>query len=375
MMWAQKKNFVLVIDPGHGGNDPGAVGKSAREKDIVLSVAKLFGNMVEKNMSDVKVVYTRKTDVFIPLQQRASIANNNKADLFVSIHVNAAKNRSAYGAETFTLGLAKTQANLDVAMKENAVILLEDDYQTTYKGFDPKSIDSYIMFEFMMDTYLDNSISFATDVQNNFVNSAKRFDRGVKQAEFWVLHRTAAPSVLIELGFISNYNEELYLMSHAGQQELTMSIYNAFVKYKKNHDLKSGYNYADEKSIASYEEQPIANQTSTQINSQTATMPSTTPTSASSSSATQEELPVFKLQIFASSSILKANDPNIKGLNGVDYYQEGKFYKYTVGASSDIQSINKTRQDLKNRFPDAFVVAFYKGQKINTQEALKIINK
>lgn len=364
MLYSQKKNFVLVIDPGHGGHDPGAVGRNAREKDIVLSVAKLFGNMVEKNMSDVKVVYTRKTDVFIPLQQRATIANNNKADLFVSIHVNAAKNRTAYGAETFTLGLAKTQANLDVAMKENAVILLEDDYQTTYKGFDPKSIDSYIMFEFMMDTYLDNSILFATNVQNNFVNSAKRFDRGVKQAEFWVLHRTAAPSVLIELGFISNYNEELYLKSTSGQQELALSIYNAFVRYKKNHDLKSGYNYSDDKSVVSYEEKSSDNQDVNQVESSSVT-----------TSTSQEELPVFKLQIFASSSVLKANDPNIKGLSEVVYYKEGKFYKYTVGASSDFQSINKLRQDLKNRFPDAFVIAFYKGQKINTQEALKMINK
>ncbi len=364
---AQKREFVLVIDPGHGGHDPGAVGRRSKEKDIVLAVSKKFAALVEKNMPDVKIVYTRKTDVFIPLQQRATIANNNKADLFVSIHVNAAKNKSAYGAETYTLGLAKTQANLDVAMKENAVILLEDDYQTTYKGFDPKSIDSYIMFEFMMDTYLDNSIAFATHVQNNFVRAAKRYDRGVKQAGFWVLHRTASPSVLIELGFISNYNEELYLISTSGQQELAQSIYDAFVKYKRNYDLTSGYNYTDTatQSTTIKKEGESADRLIQEVFSQT----------EPSFETLSKDKPIFKLQIFASLHTLKLDDPNLRGLNDVSFYQEGKYYKYTVGSDNDLNKINDIRLNLKNRFPDAFIVAFYQGKKIDIQEAKRMIKK
>ncbi len=370
---AQNEKFVVVIDPGHGGKDPGAVGKSSREKDIVLSVAKRLGNMIEANMPDVKVVYTRKTDVFIPLEQRATIANNNHADLFISIHVNAAKNRAAYGAETFTLGLAKTQANLDVAMAENSVILLEDDYQTKYSGFDPNSIESYIMFEFMMDAYLDNSINFATLVQKEFVETAKRLDRGVRQAGFWVLHRTACTSVLVELGFISNANEELYLKSEKGQKELTTSIYNAFVNYKNSHDKKMGYakhedSQFEPETTSQHKTSKLEDLAREQHNNQSQTNLLNSP----KQEADAPQLPIYKLQITASRTQLKTSDPVFRGVKQIDFYQEGGFYKYTAGADVKYENINKLRLELKQRFPDAFIIAFLGDKKITVAEARRI---
>jgi N-acetylmuramoyl-L-alanine amidase len=237
---AQNSKFTVVIDAGHGGHDPGAIGKISREKDINLAVSTHLGELIASNYNDVKVVFTRTTDKYLTLQERAHIVNNNHADLFISIHTNAAQSTSAYGTESFTLGLAKSKGNLDVAMRENAVMLLEDDYKSKYKGFDPTSVDSYIMFEFMQDKYIDRSISIASDIQNHFKNYAGRSDRGVRQAGFWVLYQSACPSVLIELGFISNSAEEKYLASNAGQKQLAESIYKAFVGFKYEHDKKSG---------------------------------------------------------------------------------------------------------------------------------------
>jgi len=370
---AQKKEFVLVLDAGHGGRDPGAVGKISKEKDITLAVARKVGDLVEKNMRNVKIVYTRKTDVFIPLEQRASIANDNHADMFISIHVNAAKSKAAYGAETYTLGLAKTKANLDVAMTENSVILLEDDYQTRYRGFDPNSVDSYIMFEFMMDKYLDNSISFATYIQNQFVGAAKRYDRGVRQAGFWVLHRSACPSVLVELGFISNYNEELYLASTGGQREMAQAIYHAFVKYKGSYDKKLGYARTDaNEKVVSFAE-PYVNESVEQAYTQPVNSGQETQSTVSTQEQSGAGQPIFKLQITASTKKLNTNSSNLKGLKSLDFYQEGGYYKYTVGAETNYENIDQIRLDLKNRFPDAFIIAFLGDKKIPVQEALKLI--
>lgn len=238
--FSQNTKFTVVIDAGHGGHDPGAMGKISREKDINLSVSLQLGELIATNYSDVKVVYTRNTDKYLTLQERADIVNNNHADLFICIHTNSAQSSSAYGTESFTLGLAKTKGNLDVAMRENAVMLLEDDYKSKYKGFDPTSVDSYIMFEFMQDKYIDRSISIASDIQNHFKNYAGRSDRGVRQAGFWVLYRSACPSVLIELGFISNTSEEKFLASASGQKEMSESIFKAFVSFKYENDKKLG---------------------------------------------------------------------------------------------------------------------------------------
>jgi N-acetylmuramoyl-L-alanine amidase len=367
---AQQRNFVLVLDAGHGGRDPGAVGKFAREKEVTLSVVRKVGAMVNAAMPDVKVVYTRKTDMFVPLEERASIANTHHADLFISVHTNAAKSRAAYGAETYTLGLAKSQSNLAVAMAENSVMMLEDDYKTRYQGFDPSSVDSYIMFEFMMDTYLDNSISFATDVQKQLTTHSRRHDRGVRQAGFWVLHRSACPSVLVELGFISNQQEELYMASERGQQEMAESIYNAFVKYKKGYDRKSGNGG---KVTAA---RPVATP------SEPVTPPATAETPAARAVDTAEpaapaatpanHLPVYKVQIASSPTVLNAGDRVFKGVKNVDSYKEGGLYKYTVGNESDFNTANRLKNEMRKHFPDAFVIAFVGDKKISVSDALKI---
>ncbi|OIP83381.1 MAG: hypothetical protein AUK44_05285 [Porphyromonadaceae bacterium CG2_30_38_12] len=237
---AQNSKFTVVIDAGHGGHDPGAMGKITREKDINLAVSLQLSELIRSNNDDVRVVLTRSNDRYLTLQERADIVNNNHADLFICIHTNSAQSSSAYGAESFTLGLAKSKGNLDVAMRENSVMLLENDYKSKYKGFDPASVESYIMFEFMQDKYIDRSITFASDIQSHFKNFAHRSDRGVRQAGFWVLYRSACPSVLVELGFISNPSEEKYLASSRGQKEMAKAIYNAFVSFKYEHEKKSG---------------------------------------------------------------------------------------------------------------------------------------
>lgn len=231
----EKRNFTLVIDAGHGGHDAGAIGSYSKEKDINLKVALAFGRLVENNCPDVKVVYTRKTDVFIPLQRRADIANNNKADLFVSVHTNALPaGRQAYGSETYTLGMARANANLAVAKRENSVITLESDYKSTYQGFDPNKAESYVIFEFMQDKFMKQSVDLATCIQRQYA-SAGRPNKGVHQAGFLVLRNTSMPSVLTELGFITTPSEEAYLNSQQGVTELSRSIYNGFLAYRRMH--------------------------------------------------------------------------------------------------------------------------------------------
>lgn len=233
---AEKRNFTLVIDAGHGGHDAGAVGAYSKEKDINLRVALAFGKLVEENCHNVKVVYTRKTDVFIPLQRRADIANNNKADLFISVHTNALPaGRLAYGSETYTLGMARANANLAVAKRENAVITLENDYKTTYQGFDPNKAESYVIFEFMQDKYMKQSVDLASCIQKQYVSTG-RPNKGVHQAGFLVLRNTSMPSVLTELGFITTPAEETYLNSKQGVMELSRSIYNGFLAYLRMHE-------------------------------------------------------------------------------------------------------------------------------------------
>lgn len=236
---AEAPSFVVVIDAGHGGHDPGALGSSSQEKGINLAVALAFGQMIEKNDPNVKVIYTRKTDKYLTLQERADVANNAHADLFLCVHSNANNNPEATGAETYTLGLTKSKSNLDVAMRENSVILLEDDYKVKYEGFNPKSVDSYIMFECIQDKYLDKSVQIASDIQKSFADAGRK-DRGVRQAGFWVLHKTAMPSILVEVGYITNPEEEHFLNSTVGQQKIATAIYTSFEKFRKEYARKSG---------------------------------------------------------------------------------------------------------------------------------------
>ncbi len=346
--YSTNKNFVLVIDAGHGGHDSGAIGSISKEKDINLAIALQTGKMIENRHPDVKVIYTRKTDIFIPLANRSKIANNNKADFFMSIHTNAAKSTAAYGTETYVLGLAKTQANLEVAMRENAVISLEDNYKEKYNNFDPNSIDSYIMFECLQDRNLDKSLQLASLIENQFKNS-KRSSRGVRQAGFLVLHQTAAPSVLIELGFISNKAEERYLNSKVGRDELSNAIYQAFASYKQEHDKKTNA------SANTIQSNPDTDSSSNNVNQQ----------------ISDNNQVVYKIQLFALKTKIKPDDARFKGLKQTDSFNENGLYKYTYGNESSFEAINKLKQSISNQFPESFVIAFRNGNKISINEARK----
>ena len=364
---AQNSKFVLVIDAGHGGRDIGAPGKITNEKKINLAITLKFGALVEKNFNDVRVVYTRKTDKYLELSERANIANSNHADLFISIHTNANDNRAPFGAETYTLGLHRTKDNLNVAIRENSVIMLEDNYEQKYKGFDPKSIDSYIMFELTQDKYLDRSVEFASNIQKQFVGYANRHDRGVRQAGFLVLHQTACPSVLIEVGFISNATEEKFLASDAGQQKMATAIYNAFVQYKKDYDKRNG------KTISNV--QPVEKESITETPTTTRNETSQPVTTASETPIKNENTkPVFKVQIIASSKKLAPNAPELKGEKNATYFLESGLYKYTVGAETDHNKIKELQKNVRKQFPDCFVIAFVGDKKMTERDALNLIN-
>ena len=358
---AQKKAFTVVIDAGHGGHDPGAMGKLTQEKKLNLEVSQRLEQQIKLHHPDVKVVMTRKNDVFLTLQQRADIVNKNNADLFICIHTNAAENRNVTGTETFVLGVDKMQSNLDVAMRENAVMLLEDDYQTTYEGFDPNSVDSYIMFELMQDQYIDQSLNFATLVQHQFTDIG-RSDRGVRQAGFWVLHKSACPSVLIEMGFISNINEEKYLASDKGKEDITNSIYQAFEQYKSAYDRKHGIvkaSQAESKPAEAKADKP-------------AEAKADKPAEAAKSAEAEAAKPVYKVQIFSTLKPVPAGDPTFRGLKNCQCTKDGKFYKYTYGEDADYQTILDIQQELKTKFKDCFIVAFLGNKQVPVTEALQM---
>ena len=457
---AANKRFTLVIDAGHGGHDAGAVGKITKEKIINLNVALAFGKLVEQNCPDVKVVYTRKTDVFIPLHTRADIANKNKADLFISIHTNALpKGHISRGLETYTLGMHRAADNLAVAKRENEVILYEKDYKQRYQGFDPNSSESYIMFEFMQDHNMAQSVELAKFVQRRTCAAANRQNKGVKQAGFLVLRETSMPSCLIELGFISTPDEERYLDSSTGVSQLGYGIYQAFVDYKRKYDTNVGVPYkvepqpkeevqiptvvpepvkqevkqedkkeskkekkrkkkeAEEKvdSVAAQKaavveqpaaipaEKPAEKPVVKPVEKPTekpAEKPVEKPVEKPAAPATQpakpvekpaaqpakpaekpaaqpakpavadSSAPVFKVQILASGSKLSPSSPQFKGQTGIDCYEEGGLYKFTVGASTDYNEIYQLRKSMLDKFPEAFIIAFKNGQKTDVRQAI-----
>lgn len=384
------KDFVVVIDAGHGGHDPGAVGSFSKEKDINLTVALKFGNMVKKECNDVKVVYTRSKDVFIPLDRRAQIANDAKADLFISIHTNAlANNRTAQGASTWTLGLAKSNANLEVAKRENSVILYESDYKTRYAGFNPNSAESYIIFEFMQDKYMEQSVHLADLVQKQFRSHCNRADRGVHQAGFLVLKASAMPSILVELGFISTPDEERYLNTETGTTTLARGIYRAFLSYKREQEIRlTGASRtvipkdepADttEPVVAKVEKDSDQTDSSRSnkenvITAQVKTKQSQRPIVVEST--TNDGEITFKVQILTSSRPLAKNDKQFQGLKDVDYYKENGLYKYTYGASADYNKVANTRRSINQQFKDAFIIAFRNGEKMNVNEAISEFKK
>ena len=386
------RKFVLVIDAGHGGRDAGALGKYSKEKNINLNVALAFGKYVERNNPDVKVVYTRKTDVFVPLYERAEIANRNKADLFISIHTNALeRGRIARGFETYTLGDGRsnaTKTNLEVAKRENSVILLEENYEQHYVGYDPNSPESNIMFEFVQDRNLTKSIEFAKMLQKNVCRAASRPDKGVHQSNLAVLRLTSMPACLVELGFITTADEEALLNDRNRLDQMAVGIYNAFVEYKnKNYNgisvpyrtdspmlpetpAQEPANTSETQEDASARQQPeqrtVAEITPQQQEQQTVA-PQPEPQPASSA----DERPVFKIQILVSSLNLKDGDAHLKGLTGCERYEENGMQKYTYGASENYNEIYRLRKQILDKFPEAFIIAFKDGRKTDVNQAIK----
>lgn len=345
---AQHK-FTVVLDAGHGGKDPGALGKKIKEKDINLDIVLKLGDLIKQNHPDVKVIYTRSKDVFIELVERARIANKNNADLFISVHTNAAQSKSAKGTETYALGLAKSEENLNVAKRENSVILLEDDYTTKYEGFDPSSAESYIMFDFMQGIHLEQSINLASSIQNQFRLNAKRSDRGVRQGLFWVLRATSMPSVLIEVGYISNAEEEAYLSQTSSRQKLAESIYNAFTHYKSDWSRK-------QEGIVKTKESEILI-SSNQSNEVEDAVESVVEQKIESNSKTSNDED-YRIQIMASDKIYKESSSVFKGLSQIRYYKENNLYKYTYGSFKTKQEAANQLQKIRELFKDAFVVHF-----------------
>ena len=360
---AESRDFIVVIDPGHGGRDPGAIGKRGKEKNINLSVALKLGKLIQNNCKDVRIIYTRDKDVFVGLDRRAQIANNAKADLFISIHTNSvARGRTVRGTETYTLGLHRTDDNLEVAKKENSVILIENDYEQRYAGFNPNSSESYIIFEFLQDKNMEKSVDFATYIQRQFKTTAKRIDKGVHQAGFLVLRETTMPGVLVELGYISTPDEERYLLSAEGTDALAKSIYRAFISYKEQHDSPSARSKEPKAPIRKPETQPapVAKEK----------ISNNTPSKANQAKDLKGK-PVFKIQILTSDKKLNAGNKQFKGLSPVNYYQEKGMYKYTYGESTDYNKVLRTKRQIASKFKDAFIIAFKDGKKMDVNQAIK----
>ena len=385
--FAANKRFTLVIDPGHGGHDAGARGAISMEKNINLTVALRFGKYVEQNMPEVRVIYTRKQDVFIPLHERANIANRANADLFISVHTNALPaGKVARGFETYTLGMHRAKDNLDVAMRENSVISMEKGFEQTYEGFDPKSSESYIIFEFIQGKNMERSVDLARMIQRSVCDSGCRPDKGVHQAGFLVLRETSMPSCLIELGFITTPDEERLLNDNAKVDDIAKGIYEAFAKYKNKYDRSVSVPYRaanrQESTLPkivpdSYKEEAENRRVKKQEPVRKTRAPKTddsdrkADTVASQSRNAPKDAPVFKLQIFVGNRNLRKGDAHFKGETEFDSFQEGNLVKYTLGASTNYNEIYRLRKEKMEKFPEAFIIAFKNGEKYDVNQAIR----
>ena len=390
--FAANRNFTLVIDAGHGGHDAGARGAISMEKNVNLSVALQFGRYVEKYMPEVRVIYTRKTDKFVSLIERANIANRANADLFISVHTNALPaGKIARGFETYTLGMHRAKDNLDVAMRENSVISMEKDYKQTYQGFDPKSSESYIIFEFIQGKNMERSVELARMIQRKVCDNANRPDKGVHQAGFLVLRETSMPSCLIELGFITTPDEERILNNSDRVNDIAKSIYDGFAQYRNKYDKRVTVPYRPLQSgdVEELKEQESQHQVEPQrkneaqkkveVLKKTEALKRTEPQKkaevqkkvVAQKKPEPKDAPVFKLQIFVRDRILRKGDAHFKGETDYESFREGNLVKYTMGASSNYNEIYRLRKSLQEKFPEAFIIAFKSGQKYDVNQAIR----
>ena len=391
---AANKNFTLVIDAGHGGGDAGAIGNAGiKEKNLTLKFALAFGKLVEQNCPDVRVIYTRKTDKFVELYKRAEIANKNKADLFISIHINAVpKGHVARGFQTYTLGKSRrtgkktgVMENLEVAKRENAVIFQEKDYKQTYQGFDPNSPESEILFEFVQDKNMENSVELAKYMQKYVCQATGRQDMGAHQDNLAVLRLTSMPGCLIELGFISTRDEEQYMNTSLATDQYARGIFNAFAAYRRKFsggsiivpymaEPKSKEDPMPKEEVKSKEEPKQQAPSGTLDNSEKTEVSQPEPKQPEDKQPepkNSEEGPVFKVQILTSPKALKTGDSQFKGVKGIDSYRENGMVKYTMGSSEDYNEIYQLRKSLQEKFPEAFIIAFKDGKRVNVQEAIR----
>ena len=416
----QEKKFELVIDAGHGGEDPGCKGKKSMEKNVTLSVALKVGKLISDNFEDVQVIYTRKTDVFVEVYKRAVIANNNHADLFISLHCNAAENKSAHGIETWVMGLAKSEANMEVAKKENAAILKEKNFENNYEGFNPNSPEANVIFSLHTSAYMNHSILLADKVQKNLIKNTRLLDRTVKQAGFWVLYKVAMPSILIELGFLSNPTEEEYMLKPSSQDIMAVSIYNAFVEYRNAIDgtnrkcLPVPAATDDTKTVASNAGKTVDPDVASEptrngkvfddgvaseptpsravvtpksndvvenkpVAVDNAVAPEPTKVTQTPIPQTQESSPKsnirFRIQISAVPENIPITDSRFSKVKDVRKFHEGKFWKYTCGNATTLEEAQMLLKSVKTHFADAFIIAFDGETKIPVSEAVNRINK
>ena len=404
---AANKSFTLVIDAGHGGRDDGACGAISKEKDLTLKYALAFGKLVERECPDVRVIYTRKTDVFVELKERAAIANRAKADLFMSIHINAMPGRKiARGFQTYTLGKGSSgdgmSTNLEVAKRENSVILLEDNYKQSYQGFDPDSPESNIMFEFVQDRNMEQSVNLAKLLQRNVCAATGKIDGGAHQANLAVLRLSSMPGCLIELGFISTADEERFLNNPESVALYSRGIMNAFNAYRGRYDKivnvpyrtpdqvledtpaprtkKRGKSKGDEENIVLHKQDSASEVQNVAVREKNNDNNKVKPqvvkaepkvVKVEPKAAVAADKPVFKVQILVSSRKLKNGDPHLKGLTDYDFYQEAGYCKYTVGESANYNEIYRLRKQILDKFPEAFIIAFKNGAKMNVNEAIR----
>lgn len=375
-LFSQVKDKVnkVVIDAGHGGTMPGCVGTKSKEKDVTLAVALKFGKLITDNCPEVKVIYTRKTDATVEVYRRAEIANSQKGDLFISIHCNASENKAAHGVETFVMGLQKSEASIAIAKKENADILLEKNYKENYGGFNPNSTEASVIFSIYSSAYLKNSAVLASKVQNHLLKNTQLSDRKVQQAGFWVLYKVAMPSILVELGFLSNKVEEDFLIKESTQNIMAISLYNAFIEYK-NQIEGTRYPLLAVSNIPTNEPNtPVDTQKPINAVSQ---LPRDTDVVTPSVIDIESETPIlitdnkvtFRVQFIATPQNLSVTDKQFKDLPKVQRYFEKNLWKFTAGDETQFEDAAGLLKKVRKDYPDAFIVAFKNGNKIPMSEA------